>query len=170
MKNNKKKDVNVSTNHRTLTLLWIVQLLAQALALGVVWKLNMLPDLYFGILAGLMGVLALLTGILMLPKKKATFRHAVGVLMSLIVFGVSLAGAVLVMDVQGTIQGVTGSTGSIVAQAVYVRVDDPAQTIQDAAQYEFAIVQDYDVENTQKAILAIETELDKDIKDRKSVV
>lgn len=159
MKNNKKKDMNVSSNHRTLTLLWIVQLLAQALAMVVVWKLNMLPDMYFMILAGLMGLLAVLTGILMLPKKKATFRHTMGVLFSLVVFGFSCAAAVLVMDVQGTIQGVSGQTGSIVAQAVYVRVDDPAQTIQDAQDYHFAVVQDYDEENTQKAIEAIEAEL-----------
>ena len=166
MKNNRKKETNVSSNHRTLTLLWIVQVLGQVLATLVIWQLNMLPDLYFMILAGLMAVLALLTGILMLSKKKATFRHTVGVLLSLAVFGVSCAGAVLVMDVQDTIQGVSGSTGSIVAQAVYVRVDDPAQTIQDAADYEFGIVQDYDVENTQKAILSIETELDRDLRVR----
>lgn len=142
-----------------LGLIWFLQVIAEAMALLGVWRLNMLPDQYFLILCGGFGVLALFTAILMLPKKAGGFRTGFGIFLSVVVFIISCTAAVLVIDAHGTIQQVTGHSSSDMTMAVYVRTDDPAQNIGDAADYRFAVVQGHEQERTQEAVDSIEKDL-----------
>ena len=54
------------TNKKMLSVLmmaiWLIQLLVELVAFGIVWQLNMLPGKYMLILAVLLGALWLLTG------------------------------------------------------------------------------------------------------------
>lgn len=156
MNNNKKKN---SPRGRLLKLIWLLQLLAEGVVLAGVWKLNMLPEDYFLMLAGGFAVLLLITGLLMLPRRARGFRSGLGVFLSFLIFASSCAAALLVQDAHGTIEGISGHQASGLTLAVYVRANDPAQTIQDAASYRFAVVRDYEVENTQKVVDAVEKEL-----------
>ena len=146
-----------------LTFIWFLQAIAEAMALFCIGQLNMLPDNYFLILAGIFGLLAVFTGILMLPRWTGRLQGSCGTFLSVVIFAVSCAASLLVMDAQGTIQGISGQTGGKLTMAVYVRTDDPAQTIADAADYDFAVVQGYDEARTRQAVEAIETELGKTI-------
>ena len=159
----KKKNVAVTMRHRMLTFIWFLQVIAEAMALFCIWRLNMLPDNLFLILAGVFAVLALFTGILLLPRRTGRLQGGCGVFLSVLIFALSCAGSVLVMDAQGTIQGISGQTGNKLTMAVYVRTEDPAQTIQDASDYNFAVVQGYDEARTRQAVEAIEAELGKRI-------
>ena len=146
-----------------LTFIWFLQAIAEAMALFCIGQLNMLPDNYFLILAGIFGLLAVFTGILMLPRWTGRLQGSCGTFLSVVIFAVSCAASLLVMDAQGTIQGISGQTGGKLTMAVYVRTDDPAQTIADAADYDFAVVQGYDEARTRQAVEAIEAELGKTI-------
>ena len=155
--NNKKK--KTSPRGRLLKLIWLLQLLAEGVALAGIWRLNMLPEDYFLMLAGVFGVMLMLTGCLMLPRGAARFQSGFGVFLSFAIFASACAAALMVQDAHGTIQGISGHTASELTLAVYVRADDPAQNIRDAAGYRFAVVRDYEVENTQKVVDAVEKEL-----------
>ena len=155
--NNKKK--KTSPRGRLLKLIWLLQLLAEGVVLAGIWKLNMLPQDYFLMLAGGFAVLLLITGLLMLPKGSRGFRSGFGVFLSFLIFACSCGAALLVQDARGTIAGIAGHQASDLTLAVYVRAEDPAQTIRDAASYRFAVVQNYEVENTQKVVDAVEKEL-----------
>ena len=147
-----------------LTLIWLLQLVAEGMALYCIWRLNMLPEDLFLILVGIFGVLALFTGILLLPRRTGRLQGGCGVFLSVVIFALSCAVSVLVMDAQGTIQGISGQGGGKLTMAVYVRTEDPAQTIADAADYDFAVVQGYDEARTRQAVEAIEAELGRSIK------
>lgn len=142
-----------------LSLIWFLQLIAEAMALFSIWQLNMLPDDYFLILSGIFLALVLFTGILLLPKSTGRLQGGCGVFLSVVIFAVSCAASLVIMDAQGVIQGIAGHSGSDLTMAVYVRSDDPAQSIEDAADYRFAVVADYDAERTREAVESIESKL-----------
>lgn len=146
-----------------LVILWLLQLIAEGLAVGVIWQLNMLPAKYFVPLSVVFGALWLLSGLLMLPGKRFTFRSGFGVFFSFLVFLLSCAGTVVVADAQNTISELVGQTSSQVSLAVYVREDDAAQTIEDASEYTFAIVSGYETERTQKAVESLQNSLGRQI-------
>lgn len=146
-----------------LTLIWFLQLIAEGMALYGIWQLQMLPDNYFLILSAAFVMLALFTGLLLLPRRASRFQSGFGVFMSVVVFIASCAAALLVIDAHGTIQGIAGHSGGDLTMAVYVRTEDPAQSIADAADYRFAVIQGYEEERTQKAVAAIEEELGSEI-------
>lgn len=149
--------------HRILAFIWFLQLVAEAMALFCIWQLDMLPDHYFVVLSVAFVMLAIFTGVLMLPLRTGKLQGSVGTFLSVLIFAVSCAGALLVMDAQGTISQITGHSGSDLSMAVYVRNEDPAQTLSDAADYRFAIVRGYDSERTQEAVASIESELGREI-------
>ncbi|MBQ8237275.1 MAG: LCP family protein [Oscillospiraceae bacterium] len=159
----KKKSMAVTARHRMLSFIWFLQLIAEGMALFCIWRLNMLPENLLLILAGVFAVLALFTGILLLPRRTGRLQGSCGVFLSVLIFALSCAASVVIMDAQGTIQGISGQTGGKLTMAVYVRSDDPAQTIQDAADYDFAVVQGYDEARTRQAVEDIEQELGRSI-------
>lgn len=142
-----------------LSFIWFLQAVAEGIALFCIWQLQMLPDDMFLILAAAFGLLALFTGILMLPRRTGRLQGSVGTFLSVVIFLISCAGSFLVMDAHGTIQGITGHSGSNLTMAVYVRAEDPAQSIADAAAYRFAVVQGYDEERSRQAVESIEAEV-----------
>ena len=156
---NKKKGSRVMARHRMLVLIWILQVVAEGFALFGVWQLNMLPQKYFLALAGALAVLALLTGALLLPVCTGRLQGAAGVFLSVIVFALSCAGSLMILDAQGTIENVVGQASSNASVSVYVLKEDSAQSIQDAADYNFGIVSGYETERIQEAVDAMEKDL-----------
>ena len=159
-----KNNTVVTVRHRMLSFIWFLQVVAEAMALFCIWRLNMLPDDLFLILAGIFGVLALFTGMLLLPKRTGRLQGGCGVFLSVVIFSLCCGASLLVMDAQGTIQGISGQGSGKLTMAVYVRAEDPAQSIADAAGYDFAVVQGYDEARTRQAVEAIESELGCSIK------
>lgn len=164
MKNvNQKVTQKNDPNKGIVTLLWLLQIVAEALALAVVWRLDMLPGKYFLALAAVLVVFVILTGILLLPSKRRSFRRGFGLFLSVVIFVGSCLAAVLVADLHGTISGIVGQSTTQVSVSVYVKTEDPAQSVTDTADYRFAIVQGYDTERTQEAIDSIQEKLGKQI-------
>ena len=145
--------------HRMLVLIWLLQVAAEVLALLGIWQLDMLPQKYVLILAGAFALLALFSGILLLPVRTGRLQGFVGVCLSVLVFALSCAAAVMILDARGTIESIVGQTDSGASVTVYVRTEDSAQDLQDAADYNFGIVQGYEVERIREAVGAMEEEL-----------
>ncbi len=140
-----------------------LQLLAQVLSLVMILRLNILPGVYTALVitAYILGLLT--TGLLMfLPVKKPAggkVRRIIACVLAVIIILLCLFAYSAVDKLYNTMNTITGDQSITVTRHVYVLNDDPAQTIQDAAEYTFGIVENYDTECTQLAIAAIEEAL-----------
>lgn len=138
----------------------LLQGVAEALTAGIILRLNILPGKYMLVVAIVLILLLMLTAMLLFlrGKKKisATRRIIACILALLIVCGCALVSK-LAADAYNTIHTVTGNTleTSVRNMYVFVRNEDPAQSLADTKDYVFAIIQDYDVEHTQQAIALI---------------
>ena len=151
-------------NSKLWTILCIVvlvlQVVAEALTAAIILRLNVLPDKYTVVLAAVLGLLGLITGLLLFAHGKktvGTVRRVIACILALlIVSGCALISKVAA-DAYQTIHAVTnGETTNARNMYVFVRVDDPAQSLADTADYPYAIVGDYDVEHTERAIALVE--------------
>ena len=136
--------------------LWLVQLLAVAATLVCVGMLDMLPTKYFLLLTAagilLLGVTAALLFVRIdTSTRKRLRRWIAGVLVALTIIGCGF-GIFVVTQLWDTIKNVTNGHPGTVMMAVYVRMDDPAQKLEDAADYRFASVTDYETEKTERTI------------------
>lgn len=143
---------------------FLLQLVAEGLAAYTVFRLNMLPTIFAAAFAGILVFFALLTGLLMFAHRKGrtpglTRRIIALVLAMLTIFGSGL-GYVVANDVYRTMEDVTTPQVSLVTRSIYVRSDDPAQTLADTADYTYAAVENYDTDSTLQALKVIETELE----------
>ncbi len=137
-----------------------LQFIAEALSLGVILKLNMLPGHFTALLVGVYVLGLALTGLLMfLPPKKengAKVRRTVACILAVLIIVLCFIAYGAVAKLYETMHSITQTPDSSVTRQVYVMADDPAQSIQDAASYTFGIVDGYDEDYTQLAIAAIE--------------
>lgn len=147
--------------------LWVLLLAAEAAAAAVVWRLDMLPARYFALLVSALMMLLSVSGILMVLGRYATRAGAaargIAYFLALVTLLGCAATVVVAGDVLGTIRKITGDSGSKVTMAVYVRMDDPAQSLSDAADYTFGIVDGLDAARTDQALAQMEKELEQSV-------
>ena len=154
-------------------ILWItqiamlsLQLLASILVSIFVIRLHMLPGAYIAVL--LLGLLLLVEGVFffMFIKVKsqiALWRRIVSCALALVITCGCGVVSKLAVDAYGFFRSVTDDSTD--AHNVYVLVlnDNPARTLADAKDYTYAAVENYDVDNTQKMVQAVEAETGKAI-------
>lgn len=138
----------------------LLQLLASGVLVGVVIWLNLLPTMYV-VLAGLV-LFWLLTivyylyysGMKKKRKKKTVLyvKRTIGSILAACVLTVCILGSVMITETKGTIDDITDNVVTTDTVSVYVMKDDPAETVEDAKDYIFAITEKYDAGHTQKAI------------------
>lgn len=144
-----------------------LQVIAEIQAAYKILRLNMLPGLYIAILLGLFVILGAGNGLLMFLHRKdktpGLVRRIIAIVLAIAtICGCLFAGSVS-NDVYKTIESVTAPAVSRVTRSIYVRVDDPAQSLADTADYTYAAIENYDVDSTQQAIKVIETEVGKTV-------
>ena len=144
-----------------LLVIWVAQLLVEVLTFSIIWRLNMLPGLYMTVLAALFLAVWLLPGLLMFHKKKKgkTGRQIVAlVLVTLTILGCTGVSG-MASQFSQTMNNVTGKTEITTLMTVYVRGDDEAQEIGDAADYTFAILKNIGTEKTRQALTMLQNEV-----------
>ena len=145
----------------TLSIATIVLLaIAEILTLAIVQKTNLLPAKYTLAVAMVFLVFLIGTGLLMFARRKKPVRAGrklIACVLALAVVCVCAAVSKVATDAYTTIQAVTGGGQENDIRDIYVLVkqDDPAQTLADVKDYSFAIIENYDMANTQKAITAL---------------
>lgn len=143
---------------------------AEAWAGYCVIRLQMLPPVLVGVLiCALVLIAAGLTVMLFAhgrDKKISLARKIVAyVLLALLVAGCLIA-VKAANEFYYTMNQITKPDDVGPVRNVYVLVDDPAQTIQDAAEYTFGIVSGYDENCTQQVVTALESELEITLKSK----
>lgn len=140
----------------------IVQIVFSVLAAILFWRLGVLPTL---VLAGICVVLAVLAAVcrLLMGKAQKKPRFWVGFVLAVLVSAALCAAGLFVFRLSGTLREVTGAEYETTEMGVYVLTDDPAQTITDAAGYEFGILGMQGREDTDSAIAQINKNLGSEI-------
>jgi len=140
-------------------------LVAETITFFAIYKLDMLPGTYLGIVGLLLLVLwAVCTLMFLLPSKKQKNGRAIAATVLVIIF---IAGNAVITNVVGTLydtmHSITKPTITTVGMSVYVKADDPAQTIHDAADYPFAVSYVVGTDIANDAITDIQNKLGKNI-------
>ena len=156
-------------NEKTMSMLtvaiWVVQFLAEALTFGIIWRLDMLPGKYLLLVAALFVIMWLVTGALLFRKGKNKSRKSADtrrvtalILAAVVVLGCAVMSG-MISELHQTMNTVTESNGIKTMMTVYVRADDPAQQIGDAAGYAYAILDDLGTTQTKDAVATLQNEL-----------
>ena len=152
-----------------LCVVLLLQVVAEALATFVVLRLNMLPVKYAVALIGVLGLLIVLTGsIMFLPVKGrvALWRRITAMVLALLIACGCFLIAKVAADAYRTMSGVTGSDLTTNARDTYVVVlkENAAQSVADTKGYTFGVIENYDIEQTQRVIDAVSAENGEELK------
>ena len=149
-------------------ILLVLQVAAEAFAAAVVIRLNVLPDKFLVALIALLVLLVALTaGLLFLRGKNpvSLARRIVGWVLAILIICACFLVGKFAFDAYRTLDQVTkpAEQTSVLELYVFVRTDDPAQTIKDTADYTYGIISEYDEAHTQQMIAMIEAETGKTV-------
>lgn len=155
----KKQNNKVSRNVGIV--IAIVQLIATIAFMAGVFKLNMLPNLYVGIVA----VLLLAFWGLILASQLLSKKNAItGKVLSCIISVLLIIGAYFFFKTSGMISEISGGNYKLDNVVVAVMADDKAETIQDASDYSFGVQYSMKGEQIKETVTAINEELGSEIK------
>ena len=137
-----------------------IQLIATIVFMAGLFVLNMLPNTY---LAAIGILLLLFWGIILasqfFSKKNAITGKVISVIISLIL----IAGSYFLFKTTGTISDISGGDYKLDNVVVAVMADDPAENIQDAADYTFGVQYSMNGDQIRQTVEAINSELGSDI-------
>ena len=156
-KKNKKPKMKKQMKMIALVLT-VISLVLTAVFGFMLWSLDMLPALYFGI--GILVLLLLVAGItaLILSARKVQVL-IVGIVCSLL-FDVIMGGGIYYLNgASSALKKITTTKTEVALVDVYVNADDTAQTIEDANGYRFGILAELDRDNTDEAVTKINEDL-----------
>lgn len=161
MQNPRKKKARKNKISRIVGLsLAGIQLCASLIFMLSLFTLGMLPTKYLAIIAGVLGIFVLLTFIgQYVSKKKAVAGKIFSIAISLVLFLASF----YIFKTSGTVKSISGGNTKIDKVVVAVRADDPAETIQDAANYNFGVQYELKGDEIRNAVTAINEEVGQEI-------
>ncbi len=149
----------------------LLMVAAEVFSIYKIQSTGMLPSRYLIMLIVAMGVATLVIILLLMlgAHKKARvgtmIRRAVAVLLALCLMLGSLLMVQVLGKVSSAVSQVTDQEKTLEAMfGVYVKADDSAESLADAADYTFGIIQQFETNHTQEAITKIEKSLGKEIK------
>lgn len=156
-KRDKKTKLNL-----TGRIISIIQLALSVLFVYLIYRFNVLPIIFLGVIAAVLIIFIFVCRLLM-GKAKKKIRFYVGFIIALILSFVLCVGNIFLYHVNSTLQGITEVEYETTCMGVYVLKDDQAQTITDAADYNFGILGKQGKRDTNNAIVQINEELETDI-------
>lgn len=148
-----------------------IQAILSIIVTGMVIKTQMLPAKFLIPMIILFVVALLLVFALVYvgqnrkhPTKSCYLKRGLGTFIAVLIIAVCVFATSVLGKLLGTIGYLTGDKETVEEKVgVYVMDDDPAKTINDAADYEFGISQSYGYEDTKEAIDDINKKLGSEI-------
>lgn len=149
------------TRHLTGKIIVLIQAILSIMLLITVYRSDMLPQKYFIVLTAALAFLAVFNMLLQCLKSKI---FILGVILSILISIACVVGTVAVNYVVQLMESVVGRSYQIDNMVVVVKADDPAEDLQDLANYRFGTQDSADTDNTDKMVEDIESNLGRDIK------
>ena len=132
-----------------------VQFVITAMLLGILIYLNMIPAKYFFPVTGVLLLLIIYIIFTQHSKKFRTFGKILSLIFS-VLFAIATG---MLFRANGVLDSITGADKKTDIISVYVMASDPAESLADAATYNFGILSSLDRENTDKTITDINNDL-----------
>lgn len=150
----------------------LIQIILSVVALVHVLASKMIPTTYILLLVVVLWVMLFLAFTLMVlvrrrkgqPKKILYLKRGLGTSLSIFTIIICWMVTYYLGTLNTTISNITVEKTVVTdTVAVYVRIDDAAASIQDAADYSFGLASGFDYENSMQTIASIEKEVGHDI-------
>ena len=137
-----------------LLLLFVVLLAGEAIAVGAVIRLNMLPRNYLLLLIGVLSALTLAVGLMMFirGKKSGKIRKVLASVLAVIMICGCAAVSTVALDVMKTLEATQVDYLEFSTREVYVLADNPTQTLEEAKDYTYGFLKDYDESCTKQVL------------------
>ena len=144
----------------------LLQIVAETIATAIILNLDMLPSKFVVLLIALMVLLVVPVALLMFVKRKGTVgktRRIVACVLAMVIACGCCIVAKYASEAKSTITNVSSGdkTTNVRNMYVLVRAEDPAQTLQDAVDYAYAGIADYEVSRVEKLLKRINDETGK---------
>ena len=137
-----------------------IQIIATVMFLLSLFLMNMLPETYLVIIAGVLLMMVLLVfATQFFSKRKGIFGKLISVLMSIVLF----VGSFYVYKTTETVEEVSGGSKKLDEIIVAVPSEDSAESIEDAAEYVFGVQYHVKAGAMQETVAAINSELGTEI-------
>lgn len=157
-KRRKKKEAKAAK--RLGAFLVILQAILSIFFLWIIFSLNILPAKFTAIIVV---ILLLLWLLVYYTQKKHKGKAISGKVISIIISIILAAGSYYLGLINGAFDSLIGGTHKIDNMVVAVLIDDPAETIQDAADYAFGVQYKLGAEDITKTVDEINRVLEKEI-------
>ncbi len=145
--------------------LWVIQLISEVIIFSAIYHLGMVPDTLLALCGLGLLVVLIVPGALLLCYKKSwgRTRRWIAAVLSVTIIVACAIGIRAVSKVKNTLDNVIAQESTGIPVAIYVRKDDPAQSIFDAADYNFSGVENYESARTQFVLDALKQTLNKEL-------
>ena len=138
----------------------VIQLIATIVLMAGLFVLNMLPNSYLGAI----GILLFLFWLIILVSQFFSKKNAItGKIISVFITIILIIGSYFLFKTSGTISNISGGDYELDNIVVAVMADDPAESIQDAADYTFGVHYSMNGDQITQTVEAINSELGSDI-------
>lgn len=156
-----KKKENNKVSRNVGFVLAGIQLIATIIFMAGVFRLNMLPNMYLAVI----GILLLLFWGIILASQFFSKKNAItGKVISVIISILLIVGAYFLFKTSGTISDISGGDYKLDNVVVAVMADDPAESIEDAADYNFGVQYNMNGDQITSTVDAINEELGSEIR------
>ncbi len=125
---------------RYIKLFLILQIIISIIFGTLLVYLDMLPGIYLGAVLGILILLILINYLLLSWQRGRAVSYVLSVIISLLL----IVGGYYIYRTSAMLNKITSVNTEINNVNVYVRADDPADSIEDAASYEFGILESLD--------------------------
>ncbi len=146
---------NIKSRQIGMTLA-VIEVFASLIFGIAIVQLNMLPVSY---VVALLVMLVLLGGLLFLGQLYSKKNAIAGKIFTVLLTIILLIGSFYIFKVSGTLSSITGGDTKVDHMVVAVMDEDPAETIEDIAEYTFGVQYNMDGDDVLATIEAIEEEL-----------
>ena len=137
-----------------------IQIIATIMFLLSLFLMNMIPETYLVIIAGvLMFMVLLVFATQFFSKRRGILGKLISILMTIVMF----TGTFYIYKTTSTVEEVTGGSKKLDEIIVAVPVDDPAESLKDAAEYTFGVQYHVKAGAMQETVAAMKDELGTEI-------
>ncbi len=159
-RSSKKKGRNNRISRNIGLVLVAIQAVASVVLMATLFMLNMLPGRYIAIIGA---VLFLLCCAILVSQYYSRKKGIIGKVISVLISVCLIAGSYYIAKGHSTLNDITGSEYKLDKVVVAVKSDDAAESINDAASYNFGVQYAMNGDQIKEAVAQINTELGSDI-------
>lgn len=139
-----------------------VVLVVALIFMGILALTKMIPNVFMLIIGIVLAVLIILAAFLT-HRTRYLARFTGGVLLSLLLVAVLTLGGLYVNKTRTALSSISGVNTEVTQISVYVRSDDPADSVEATAGYSYGILQSLDRENTDGAVEHLRSQFGTDV-------